>query len=152
MRIHEFAHSLWESRSPAFRAWQAVILAIRSVTLAAFCWLGSRVAKAHRLGAANECVPTSRAEWALTCLSVAELLFFGYYCHVRGRLQLLKPLPHRCATPEERKRLVAHCIFALRPVPEGITERPSPFLRAALEKWFLGAPLESIKRTDFLRW
>lgn len=75
-----------------------------------------------------------------------------YYRRVRQRLQKLKPLPHRCQTPAARRALVEQCVRAIRPAPGASTKAISPYLRAAIEGWFFGAPLEVITRADFAKW
>jgi|AntAceMinimDraft_5_1070358.scaffolds.fasta_scaffold34186_3 hypothetical protein len=85
-------------------------------------------------------------------LKYFQVLFFWYYRRVRARLQRLKPLPHRCQTPASRRHLVEQCVRAVRPAPAGSTEKPSPYLRAAIERWFLGTPLECLTRADFAQW
>lgn len=80
------------------------------------------------------------------------MCFFWYYLRVRQRLQRLKPLPHRCQTPAARRTLVEQCVRAIRPAPGSSAKEVSPYLRAAIEGWFFGAPLEVITRTDFAKW
>mmetsp|Transcript_919 Transcript_919/g.1182 ORF Transcript_919/g.1182 Transcript_919/m.1182 type:complete len:533 (+) Transcript_919:108-1706(+) len=145
MRLHEFFISLAYERSLGFRIWQGVILGIRSVSLASFLTLFNRLQ-------AKSFIPTTKLGSAITLAAFIEASFFIYYKKVRKRLQNLKPLPHRCKTTNERRALVEQCVETFRPPPLDCEEVPNPYVRIAIEKWFLDSPLEHITRNDFTKW
>ena len=160
MRLHEFIESLSAKRSLAFRAVQGLILFLRSISLAAAAWISFKIYKVSQSATA----PPHPLDLAATLLAVAELIFFAFYRQARARLQALKPLPHRCVNRAERRLLVEQCASAAIRAPlntealrasdiaESEQMPPPPHLRSAIEKWFLGATLESISRRDFASW
>jgi len=74
MRIHEFLKSFGKSRSWAFRAWQFVILFLRSITLLAFAWVGLQVKRGYDTWSISECIPSGLVEQALTIFAIAEVI------------------------------------------------------------------------------
>jgi len=75
MRIHEFLNSLSQKHSWAFRAWQLIILFLRSITLLAFAWIGIRAQRGYDAWSIYEFIPHGLVGQLLTVLSIAEVIF-----------------------------------------------------------------------------
>lgn len=169
MRIHEFLASFQETRSASFRCWQVVILAIRSITAISVSIVANHVWSFFTQKSKEcEAAPPFSSFWSsvISFFASVETLFFVYYLFTRRRVNSRKPLPHRCSTPDERRRLIHQCLKAVRPTPaeeaaeQQAKEQPggghpppiSPYLRSAIERWFFGVSLDFISRRDFSEW
>ena len=89
------------AQSLAFRAWAVVIFGIRLV--APLSWILVALWSAGALT-----LPT-----VLVVLAAAECAFHVWVLRAVCRLQRITPLPHRCKTRGERRRLAEQCIDAM---------------------------------------
>ncbi|KAJ9442085.1 hypothetical protein DIPPA_26738 [Diplonema papillatum] len=134
-----------EQRSAFFYGWKVVIALIRTVTVASYALLGY---------ALYDCC-TGRQHvgetwFQLLCgYAAVEALFYLFFLRQKARFQKITPLPHRCSSRQERKKLIEQCIAAIRHPDEKLMLRN---VREFLEGWFVGSKLEDISFEDFANW
>eukprot|EP00659_Diplonema_papillatum_P018223 gene18223-28079_t len=81
--------------------------------------------------------------------AAVEALFYLFFLRQKARFQKITPLPHRCSSRQERKKLIEQCIAAIRHPDEKLMLRN---VREFLEGWFVGSKLEDISFEDFANW
>ena len=136
------------ARSTTFKAWAAVIVGIRLVAPLSWALLA--------LWSAGVLAPPA----PLVALAAAECAFHVWFMWASRQLQRITPLPHRCKTRDQRRRLIEQCIDALRDgeaaeAPDACGAGAGARVegaRAFLEGWFRGSKLEDITQQDFMQW
>ncbi|KAJ3017721.1 hypothetical protein HKX48_003413 [Thoreauomyces humboldtii] len=136
-------------RSIGFRAWQAVILIIVSVTPLSYVYVATLFFYLRSNAGTLAATILSTSYTALVVFSiltawmVGETLWLPYHTLTASRLQSRREPAHVARGPGERKALYKRCLTALG---------DPPAVRKAIEGWFFGAPLESIRRQNCAEW